>query len=44
MKILKNLFKVNLYLCAGIIIVDGYHKLCEMSNTIKELQNIINEG
>lgn len=40
---IKNLFKINLYFCAGIILVDTYNKVCEMHNTMKQVQDILTE-
>lgn len=32
--LLKSVFKVNLWLCAGIMIVDMYSKVCDQHQTL----------
>lgn len=35
-KVLKSLFKLNVWFFAGIIVVDTYVKVCEMHNMLKK--------
>lgn len=35
-KLLKCLFKLNLYFCAGILIVDSYAKICDIHSMIQD--------
>lgn len=37
-KVLKNLFKLNMWFFAGIIVVDAYGKVCEIHNALVKKQ------
>ena len=36
-KLLKGVFKLNLWFCAGILILDTYGKVCEMHKILSEI-------
>ena len=36
-KLIKSVFMINLWFCAGIMILDGYGKVCHMHETMCKL-------